>query len=127
MNKIIQIKIFNDILDQFFNYLETNFPLFKSDLLLSKTTVNFVRNNNPRLIVEQFMYYISPYKKEIYNCNENFFLNFEKNLVKSELNTDNILLGMKIKNMWQSQNITDIQKANIWLFFQKLIKAGELI
>lgn len=127
MNKIIQIKIFNDILDQFFNYLETNFPLFKSDLVLSKTTVNFVRNNNPRLIVEQFMYYISPYKKEIYNCNENFFLNFEKNLVKSELNTDNILLGMKIKNMWQSQNITDMQKANIWLFFQKLIKAGELI
>lgn len=127
MNKIIQIKIFNDVLDQFFDFLETNFPLFKSDLVLSKTTVNFIRNNNPRLIVEQFMFYISPYEKEIFKCNENFFLNFEKNLSKSDLNTDNIIIGMKIKNMWNSPAITDIQKANIWLYFQKLINAGKLI
>lgn len=127
MNKIIQIKIFNDILDQFFEYLEVNFPLFKSDLILTKTTVDFVRRNNPRLVVEQFIYYIYPYKAEIFNCNEKFFLNFEKNLSKSELNSENILFGMKIKNMWLSHNIQDIQKANIWLYFQKLIKAGENI
>lgn len=127
MNKIIQIKIFNDILDQFFEYLENNFPYFKSDIILTKSTTVFIRNSNPRLVVEQFMNLVSPYQQQIFDCNEDFFLDFEKNLNKSDLTGDNLLAGMKIKNMWLSEEITDHQKAYIWLYFQKLLKAGEKV
>lgn len=127
MNKIVQIKIFNDILDQFFDYLEINFPFFKSDVVLTRSTTEFVRKSNPRLVVEQFMGYVLPYQKQIFDCDEDFFLNFQRNLDTSELTKDNIMSGMKIRDMWVSDKITDNQKAHIWLYFQKLIKAGMMV
>lgn len=126
MNKIVQIKIFNDILDQFFDYLEQNFPFYKSDLILTRSAVDFIRKSNPRLVAEQFVRYVSPYKKQIGECNESFFLNYESNL-QNHMNDSNILMGMKIKNMWLAPDTTDHQKAYIWLYIGRLLKAGELI
>lgn len=127
MSKIIQIKIFNDILNQFLDYLEQNFHFFKSDLILIRTTVDFIRSSNPRLVIEQYMSYVGPYSQYIYNCDEDFFLNFDLNLKQLGLTTDNILFGSKIRNIWISSDITDNQKAHIWLYFQKLLKAGEKV
>ncbi len=127
MSKIIQIKIFNDILNQFLDYLEENFHFFKSDLILIRTTVDFIRSSNPRLVIEQYMSYVGPYSEYIYNCDEDFFLNFDLNLKQLGLTTDNILFGSKIRNIWMSSDITDNQKAHIWLYFQKLLKAGEKV
>lgn len=127
MSKIIQIKIFNDILNQFLDYLEENFHFFKSDLILIRTTVDFIRSSNPRLVIEQYMSYVGPYSQYIYNCDEDFFLNFDLNLKQLGLTTDNILFGSKIRNIWMSSDITDNQKAHIWLYFQKLLKAGEKV
>lgn len=125
MNKIVQIKIFNDILNQFFNYLENTFPACKSDLLITKNAIQFIRNSNPRLIIEQFMKLLTPYRKQIYECDEDFFLNFESNFLQADLTSENILHGMKIKKVWMSPDTTDKQKAYIWLYFQKLLRAGE--
>ena len=127
MSKIIQIKIFNDILNQFLDYLEDNFHFFKSDLILIRTTVEFIRSSNPRLVIEQYMSFVGPYSEYIYNCDEDFFLNFDLNLQQLGLTTDNILFGSKIRNIWMSSDITDNQKAYIWLYFQKLLKAGEKV
>lgn len=127
MNKIVQIKIFNDMLEQFLNFLEINFLDFKSDIVLTKTTIEFMRRSNPRLVVEQFMSRVGPFKNEIFNCNEVFFLDFEKNIISNDLSSDNIMSGMKIRNMWVSSEITQLQKAHIWMYFQKLIKAGEKV
>jgi len=127
MNKILQIKIFNDLLDQFFDFLESNFEDYKSDVILARSTMEFIRKSNPRLVVEQFMTYVGPYRKEVIDCNENFFLNFDKNLTKTELTVDNMLTGLKIKNMWLSPDTTNHQKAYIWLYFQKLLKAGDKV
>jgi hypothetical protein len=127
MSKIIQIKIFNDILNQFLDYLEDNFHFFKSDLILIRTTVEFIRSSNPRLVIEQYMSFVGPYSQYIYNCDEDFFLNFDLNLKQLGLTTDNILFGSKIRNIWMSSDITDNQKAYIWLYFQKLLKAGEKV
>lgn len=127
MSKIIQIKIFNDILNQFLDYLEENFHFFKSDLILIRTTVDFIRSSNPRLVIEQYMSFVGPYSNYIYTCDEDFFLNFDLNLKQLGLTTDNILFGSKIRNIWMSSDITDNQKAHIWLYFQKLLKAGEKV
>ena len=124
MSKIVQIKIFNDILDQFMDYLDENFKFFRSDLILIRNTMEFIRRSNPRLVVEQYMSYVGPYKKHIFNCDENFFINFDMNLKQIGLTSDNIIFGSKIRNIWLSDNITKTQKAYIWLYFQKLLKAG---
>lgn len=124
MSKILQIKIFNDILDQFMDYLENNFYFFRSDLVLCKSTIEFVRHSNPRLVVEQFMNYVSPYKSYIYNCDEEFFLHTK---VDNIIHSDNLGFVSKVRNIWVSNDITDNQKAHVWLYFQKLLKAGEKI
>lgn len=127
MSKIVQIKIFNDILEQFLEYLESNFFVFKSDIILIKSTIDFIRRSNPRLVIEQFMSYVGPYEDFIFNCDEEFFLNFDVNLKQIGLTPDDILFGNKIRNIWLSSDITDKQKAHIWLYFQKLLRAGKKI
>ena len=126
MNKIIQIKVFNDILDQFFEYLQNNFHFYRSDIVLAKTSIGFLQRNNPRLVVEQFMEHIKPYSVHIFNCDEQFFLDFENN-VDSDIVQKNILMCLKITNLWSSSDITNEQKAYIWLYLQKLIKSGEKV
>ena len=90
MSKIIQIKVFNDILDQFFEYLQTHFTFYRSDIILAKTTIGFLQRNNPRLVVEQFMDHINPYTDYIFNCDEQFFLNFQKSMSDDDFVKKNI-------------------------------------
>ena len=99
MSKILQIKIFNDILDQFMDYLESNFYLFRSDLVLCRSTIEFVRHSNPRLVVEQFISYVGPYKSYIFNCDEEFFLHAQVDTVVS---TDNLGFVSKVRKIWVS-------------------------
>jgi hypothetical protein len=127
MNTIVQIKIFHDLLEQFFVFLETNFLNYKSDIILTKTAIDFVKKSNPRLVVEQFVVSVKPYKNELFDCNENFFLDYEKNLELTDIGDHEMSLVSKIKTLWSSNNITDNQKAYIWLYLQKLYKAGEKI
>lgn len=121
MSKIVQIKIFNDILDQFLNYLEITFSYLKSEIILSRNTMEFVRKGNPRMVVEQFMQYTGPYTKHIEECDEDFFLNFN-NL---NLTQEDVLFGTKLKIIWESRDTTDVQKATVFMYFQKLLKAGK--
>lgn len=127
MNKIIQIKVFNDILDQFFEYLQHNFRFFRSDIILAKTTIGLLQKGNPRLVVEQFMEHIKPYTVHIFECDEQFFLDFQNNMTDDDFVQKNILTALKITSLWTSSDITNEQKAYIWLYLQKLIKAGEKV
>jgi hypothetical protein len=126
MSRIVQIKIFNDILDQFFVYLGDEFPYFHADIILTKNAVVFMRRSNPRLVVEQFLQYLIPYSKQIFDCDEDFFFNFESNM--SDLGSDNLLYGLKLKNFFLENQNTDKgmrQKATVFYFFQRLLTAGE--
>lgn len=127
MNTIVQIKIFHDLLEQFFVFLEKNFILYRSDIILTKTAIDFVKKSNPRLVVEQYIISIKPYKNELFDCNENFFLDYDKNLELNGLSDHETTLVSKIKDLWQSKDITDNQKAYIWLYLQKLYLSGEKI
>lgn len=122
MNHIVHVNIFNNLLVDFFNFLELNFPLYSSDIKLSKSVVELLKLNNPRLVVDQFMKNVGQYKAQIFDCDENFFLDFEKTL---KISSNNLMHGLKIKNVWLDQHTTKEQKAYIWLYFQKLIKSGE--
>lgn len=127
MSKIAQIKKFNDILDQLFNYLEDTFPFYKSDIILTKNSIHFIRKSNPRLVVEQFLQYVQPYSEQIFSCDEDFFMNFEQNM---SLDQENMLYGLKLKSLWiQNTNISQTlyQKARIFDYFQKLLNSAALV
>ena len=129
MNKIAQIKIFNDLMDQFFEYMEYEFPYFRSDILLTKSSIDLIRKGNPRLVVEQFIQYIYPYSTQIMDCDEDFFLNFEHNM---GLNKENLLYGLKLKSIWLANSNQDNetvlrQKATIFYYFQKLLKCASKV
>ena len=104
------------MLDQFIDFLSQNeFKQFHSNLSLTKSAINFLKSTNPRLVVEQFIEIVGPYKNNIFDCNESFFLNFESSI---NLSSDNILIGMNLRDIWKS-NITNEQKAHIWYYFQQ--------
>ena len=129
MNKIVQIKVFNDILDQFFMYLENEFDFFRSDIILTKSSIDLIRKSNPRLVVEQFLEYVTPYSKQIMECDDDFFLNFEQNM---SLDKDNLLYGLKLKSFWtdtlhQNPEKTLRQKATMFYYFQKLLKSASKV
>ena len=129
MSKIVQIKKFNDILDQLFNYLEDTFPFYKSDIILTKNSIYFIRKSNPRLVVEQFLEYVKPYSEQIFNCDEDFFMNFERNM---SLDNQSMLCGLKLKSLWIENEGVDTdeslrQKAYIFNYFIKLLKSAELV
>jgi hypothetical protein len=126
MNRIIQIKNFNGLLDQFFDFLDESFPEFRSDFILGRSTMELVRRSNPRLVVEQFMDNIRPYRKYIFECDEDFFTS-DDTLSRSNLSKDDMLLGMKLKQIWLSNKITTKQKALVFYYFQKLILSAEAV
>ena len=123
MNRIIHIKNFNGLLDQFFDFLHDSFPEFRSDFILARSTMEFVRRGNPRLVVEQFMDNVKPFQKYIFECDEDFFLTYEISQ-SNGVSRDDMLLGMKLKQIWRSGKITTKQRATIFYYFQKLIKFG---
>jgi hypothetical protein len=121
MNALVYIKIFNDILDKFFNYLEDTYPDQISDLILTKSTINMIRMSNPRLIVEQFVNTVGPYSKEIFACNENFFLRF--NNINGIEESSNFTTALKLREIWLESD--DIKKATIFYYFQKMLKSSD--
>lgn len=127
MSKLVHIKRFNDILDQLFNYLEDTFPFYKSDIILTKNSIHFIRRSNPRLVVEQFLQYVRPYSEEIFNCDEDFFMNFEQNM---SLDQANMLYGLKLKSLWiqnKDPKKTLYEQAHIFNYFQKLLNSADLV
>ena len=124
MSQLVNIKLFNNLIDQFLDFLETDFKEFKSDIILAKNTISILRTSNPRIFINMFMSSIEPYKKYIIECDEDFFLKFEDNL---DIEEDNIIPGCKIREIWKSADTTELQKAKIWNYLNKLIKIGEKV
>ena len=130
-NNYINIKIFNDILEQFLDYLENEFILTTiiSEIIMTKNTILLLKNNNPKLVIEQFKILILPYSKQIYDCDEEFFINFEKN-IKIE-DTNNLLTCLKFKDFFTNSNLDELkilhQKATLFYYFQNLLKYACLI
>ncbi len=129
MSKIIQITTFNNILNNFFDYLEEEFENSRSDIILTRSICNTIRTGNPRLVVEQFLQHVLPYENQIISCDEDFFLNFENNM---NLDNNNILVGLKLKDILLSNTDQDPEailrrKATIFHFFIKLLKIAKTV
>ena len=124
MSNFVYVKAFNDLLDQFYEFLSTKFPSISPDILIAKTFTDFLKMGNPKEVSHQFLKHIGPYTEKIMECNESFFLDYQTNICGSD---EIMIYGPKLREVWEATTTTDMDKAQIWVFFHKLIKLGSKI
>jgi hypothetical protein len=114
---------FNKTIDEFANNLLNALGnhQFSKDIKSYKEKLETLIKINPRKVLEGFMLKIYPFKKEIMNRDESFFLGKD---YSNELNTDSIIESFKIKEIWENE-ASDSVKKTIWTYFQVLVILAE--
>lgn len=104
-------------IDNFINELCTIFQN-NGEILLFREKYNLVRGVNSNLIIEYFISYIYPFKKNIMNKEESFFLDGGG---QEELKDNSGLkLRDNIKTLWITQ-LSEENKEIIWKYFKIFI------
>lgn len=126
MNHDKTIKTFCTVLDDFLNDLYKSYP--DTSLFLLKESSKAMMLASPRLVVENFMACIAPYKDRLLKKDESFFINgglvdnlssTEYGFLISEIN--------KISEIWNKPDTPDKTKESIWKYFHILIALGSKI
>jgi hypothetical protein len=109
---------------QLLNLLNNLHELYPSDsdISISITSVNLLKQTNPRKLLEMFSSYVLKYEEQLMNENENFFLETnlvdDNNLDKNNYNyADTIMINLK--KYWKE--LDKESKINIWKYFKVLI------
>ena len=109
---------------QLLNLLNNLHELYPSDsdISISITSVNLLKQTNPRKLLEMFSSYVLKYEEQLMNENENFFLETnlidDNNLDKNNYNyADTIMINLK--KYWTE--LDKESKINIWKYFKVLI------
>jgi hypothetical protein len=123
MSNPLLINAFNKSLGDFMTDLIKAFP-DESFLKTFNVTFSFMRKVNPKQIVVSYMNYIGPYSKQIFECDTDFFLDFEENIGVDHNYLSN---GLRLKHLWLHENTTDHTKACIISYMQNLLKIGSKI
>ena len=96
----------------------------EKDINLFREKFKLVKFANPRIIIENFIVYVYPYKEFIMNKNEKYFIE-EDNSINRECDKNEISLTKVInfKKLWEKTS--DKNKDAIWKYFQVLIILAE--
>lgn len=117
------VKKFNDQLDRFLSGLIDTYPSLRAKLSTYRTTINLVIKANSRKPVELFNEFVLPFKNEIINENEQFFLNqsFGEEIGGNE---DTLQEAIQFKEIWK-QDMTDQSRKNIFKHLKILCMLAE--
>ena len=97
---------------------------YNKDIAMNKTAIELIIKTNPRLMYTTFNKYIVPYKKQITERDDAFFLT--SNINESDTMTRQIITTLNIlRDSWKS--LTPSTQANVWLYFSVLIRLAERI
>jgi len=97
---------------------------YNKEIAVNKTAIELIIKTNPRLLYTAFTTYIIPFKTQVLERDDNFFLSREVQpngaINKQIVGTLNIL-----KRIWPS--LTSSTQDSVWLYFAVLIKLHERI
>jgi hypothetical protein len=119
-DKIQLIKTFINLLDGFLSDLEISFPQEK-EIKVTKASLKMASMINPRMIVEEFVKYITPYKPQLFNKDHHFFMD----LSNFDLDQSSMMKGIKIIDLLKSSDSDNTEV--IFNYMQKLFRLGEKI
>jgi glycyl-tRNA synthetase alpha subunit len=114
----VRITTFNKILLETLGELSNKFPQDR-DIFYALSELEIAQNtvSSTRYVVTSFMESLSPFKKEIEEFNESFFLNL--------VCTDENLKCFNLADKWQFFSVTE--RAKLFATVQKLLKLGAVI
>jgi len=107
--------------EQLLNFLQEMCRLFPEDKKLSTFlfTVDLMKKANPRELMNQFKQYVYPFKSQIMNKDESFFL--ENAFGDNIQDKSNMSEMLRIKEIWISGKLTKNDKDCIWNYFKVFI------
>lgn len=108
-----KVYVFNNMFLKFLDFLETISLETHAEIFLVKTVL---KTKNKEELIEYFEIYCLPFKNELKNCNEEFFLNHN---IQNKFNE---LFSIFTKR-WNELNKQ--QKAVVFYYFHKLIDICE--
>ena len=125
---ITYLKAFTTQIDRFLGDLVVIFPE-ERQIRMYKNSIEMIKKVNPRKIMEGFTYYIFPYKTQIEEHDERFFMEQNYDDIIDEYSTDksskedNLVEALALKKLWK--NLDEDKKDIIWKYFEVLIKIVE--
>ena len=123
----MSVSDFFQLLDDFLTDVGESFPSEITHIKTYQRLIETARRANARLFVTKFMEVITPYKKEIMDCDEEHFLSLDPVQIDPNLKTSDLELITIVKDIWRTPTTTDKTKASIWAYLQALLRAGEEI
>ncbi len=114
------IKAFVSLIDDFVSELEFSFPEEK-DIKVTHSKLKMLAAVNPKMIVQEFVNYLLPYKKQLFDKDHHFFMDISN----FELDKSSAMQGIKIIDLLKdtSEDNTNV----IFNYMQKLFRLGEKI
>jgi hypothetical protein len=117
------ISAFYNQLDDFMNKLSEQFPEEK-DIKIYQKSMHLIRAGNETMFIRKFYTYVSPYKQEIDEYNQDFFLSMDYERFGSETT---LMEALKISKIWKSGRLSEASKKATFQYFQILLKLCERI
>ena len=97
---------------------------YNKDIALNKTAIELLISTNPRIIYNAFNTYVLPYKSQIMERDDAFFLN-ETIRSTDAVNRQIVKTLTILRNSWSK--LTESTQDNVWLYFGVLIRLSERI
>jgi len=116
---------FNNTIEQFIDALIERYgyhAYFNKELNLMKDKLSLLRKTNPRKVIEGVLVFVYPYKKQIMENDESFFL--EKNYQDDTKNEGHLVKALKIKEIWET-DMDENTRNTIFNFFKVFIVLAE--
>ena len=107
------IKIFNQVVDEFFNELIEIFPEEKK-IKIQYTLFQTISKANSKRVCSEFMTKSIPFLEKVARRDENFFIGEDK---------PQLLEALNIKKIWTPE-LSEVTKNAIWKYIQSFFTIG---
>lgn len=125
MSKVTTLTRFNNTVDCLIDSLIERYShheYFAKELRLIKEKFTLLRKTNPAKVVEGVLVKVYPYKKQIMEEDDSFFL--QKNYDDDTKNEGNLVKVLKIKELWDT-DMDENTKKTLFNYFKVFIILSE--
>lgn len=125
MSGVTTLTKFNNTVEQMIDALAERYSYheyFSKELSLTKEKFVLLRKTNPRKVVEGVLVFVYPYKKQIMENDETFFL--QKDYNNDTKDEGHLVKALKIKELWDT-DMDEVTKQNLFNYFKVLIVLAE--
>ena len=109
-----QYNQFNNIIDNFLDELQKILPGEK-DIIIFRSQLDITKMITPSKILESFLKFVYPYKQQILERNESFFLGDNVGVKEDYLSN-----AIHLTDLWKTK-LSKEKKEVVWKYFQVMI------